>query len=192
MAGHVLDLLDSREVLDREVKLSEGGPPLTPPKSPKKKLTPQLALRVAREYFEVERLTKRGDFRGALDLVEGWPDRVRDDAGCDFQLLWGFLAYKTANFHEAVNILEPCWEEEGFADKRPALLYYIGRVFYANADFKKAVLALEQWAVRREKDGLPVIPRQRMLVEPASRPATQPASGPASQPASQPTSQPTP
>ena len=61
MVADVISLLDAREVADLEVKLDEGGPPLQPPKSPKKPLTPKMARRVAREYFVVE---QRKDGRG--------------------------------------------------------------------------------------------------------------------------------
>jgi spermidine synthase len=157
-AQRLLQLLASRDVTEEEVPLTEDGPPLEPPRSAKVKLSVDDATRIAREYFLVEQRTKKRAFRAALDLVEGWPEDFKEEAGDDFHLLWGYLVYKCLDFHAAVNILEPLWQKASFVTRRPPLLYYAGRAFYGNADFRKAIEALEAWIAHRQRVGKPAVP----------------------------------
>ena len=76
------------------------------------------------------------------------------------------MVYKCQDFHTAMKILEPLWEKEGFAKKRPALLYYLGRAYYGNADYAKAVKVLEQWIRYCQKTGRPVIPKKQTALDP--------------------------
>jgi spermidine synthase len=164
-AHTLMGLLASREVGEEEVPLfGEGEPPLDPPKEGQTRLKPGEAEKVAREYFLVEQRLKTRHYRQALDLIEGWPERFKEEAGADFQLLWGYLVYKCLDFHAAVNIFETIVEDRAFVRRRPALLYYAGRAFYANADYPKAQTALEEWIAVRDRRGQPPVP------PPASRP----------------------
>lgn len=167
-AAALMGLLASRDVGEEEVPLvGAGEPPLEPPREGQTRLKPGEAERIAREYFVVEQRTRSRHFRAALDLVESWPERFKEEAGGDFQLLWGYLVYKCLDFHAAVNIFESIVEDRALVRRRPALLYYAGRAFYGNADYAKALAALEQWIAHRETRGLAVVPP----------PASQPGAG---------------
>ncbi len=122
--------------------------------------------KIIHEYSQVERLAQGRAFRSALDLVEGWPEQWREEGGDDFQLFWGFLVYKCQDLHTAWKILEPLWEKKGFAKKRPALLYYLGRAYYGNADYGSSVKVLEQWIAYCKRVNRPVIPKASPLLEP--------------------------
>ncbi|MCC6749441.1 MAG: fused MFS/spermidine synthase [Deltaproteobacteria bacterium] len=154
-----LELLDERESDDPEVDLTEGtGGALAPPKGPPKSLPPKEAEKVAREYLLAERRAKARTFRAALDVLEAWPEEVRESGGDDFQLFWGYLAYKTGEFRAAAQILEPLWSNGKFIERRPALLYYLGRAYYGNADYRKGIKALRQWYEYRRRTGRPEVP----------------------------------
>jgi len=158
-ADRLLGLLGSHEVPEEEVPLTEGdGGPLVPPRVPPGLFSPKKTNQLAREYFKVEERTRAKAFRAALDLVESWPETYQERAGNDFQLLWGYLVYKCRDFHAAVNILEPLYAQESFVKRRPALLYYLGRSYYGNADYAKSLKALERWVTRRVADGKQVVP----------------------------------
>jgi spermidine synthase len=157
-AQRLIELLSQRDVLDEEIPITDEGPPLTPPLAPKVPGKPEVQQQVAREYFLVEQRAKVHAWRSALDLIEGWPEAYREEAGEDFQLLWGFLVYKAQDFHAAVNTLEALWEDKAFLRKRPAALYYLGRAWYGNADYEKAIAALEAWIRHREKSGKAIAP----------------------------------
>jgi spermidine synthase len=158
LVHRLMGLLGSRDVTEEEVDLAEGvAGPLQPPRAPKG-TKPELANRVAREYFMVEERIRRKAYRSALDLVETWPDDYLEGAGKDFHLLWGYLVYKCKDFHTAVKILEPLYDDPGIVKRRPALLYYVGRAFYGNADFAKAVDALEAWIEHRVRAHKPPVP----------------------------------
>jgi len=158
LTTRLMDLLSSHDVAEDEVVITEDGPPLTPPKMPKKPGSMEEQNRIAREYIIVEDRARRKLFRSALDLVEEWKEPYREEAGDDFHLFWGYLVYKCQDFYTAANILEPLWEKKGYAERRPALLYYLGRAMYGNADFAKSIKVLEQWIRYRLGKGKPVAP----------------------------------
>ena len=162
----LMDLLSPQYVEQEEVPLSEGGADLAPIKLPNKPGTKAQVEKIIHEYNQVERLARGKAFRSALDLVEGWPEKWREEGGDDFQLFWGFLVYKCQDFHTAWKILEPLWEKKGFAKRRPALLYYLGRAYYGNADYGSSVKVLEQWIAYCKRANRPVIPRASPLLEP--------------------------
>ena len=144
LTARLMKLLGTHHVADREVPLIEGsGAALASPQLDGS-VKPAVAKKIREQYPTLLKHLRRKHYRSALDLVEQWPEAVCDEAGPDFNLLWGFLVYKCKDFHTAVKILEPLWEaKEG--KRRPALLYYLGRSHYGNADFAQAVKVLEQW-----------------------------------------------
>jgi len=164
----LMDLLSPQYVEHEEVPLSEGGQDLAPINVPPKAGTQKEVEKIIHEYNHVERLARSKAFRSALDLVEGWPENWREQGGDDFQLFWGYLVYKCKDFHTAWKILEPLWEKKGFAAKRPALLYYLGRAYYGNADYANSVKVLEQWMEYCKRTGRPVIPRKSPVLEPGT------------------------
>jgi spermidine synthase len=170
LAAHLMRLLASRDIEEEEVALDENGPPLTPPNAPPGR-KPEEVNRIAREYFVVEQKAKAKAYRAALDIVEAWPDEFREEVGDDFELLWGYLVYKCEDYHTAVRILEPLWEKPEAVKRRPAVLYYLGRSFYGNADYSKSVKTLEGWIEYRTRVGKPVVPLPPGAEAPASAPA---------------------
>jgi spermidine synthase len=166
-AAQLMRLLASRDVLEEEVPLTEGGPPLSPPVDHRQLLKGEKANTIAREYFLVEQRARARAYRSALDLVESWPDDYKEHAGPDFQFLWGYLVYKCLDFHAAAEILSPLRTEKAFIARRPAFNYYLGRVLYGNADFAEAVDALEEWIKVRERAGLPLLPEARQPSQPS-------------------------
>ncbi|MCA9669353.1 MAG: fused MFS/spermidine synthase [Myxococcales bacterium] len=158
LVAHLMDLLSARAVIDPEITLTAGGKPLAPPKVAAKHGA-KMQERVAREYYVVEVLAKKGDYAGALKLIEAWPEAVREKGGHDFQLLWGVIAYKNSNYYNARNILSPLLEVDGFEKRRPALLYYLGRAYYGNADYAESIKQLEAWVHHRMAVKKPVAPR---------------------------------
>ncbi|MCB9556127.1 MAG: fused MFS/spermidine synthase [Deltaproteobacteria bacterium] len=157
----LVKLLETFDVATEEVPLIDGDPQLTQLKGPRLTATadPKLRRRVSLEYPQVMRAVRLGRFARALQILEAWPDKFLEKAGDDFQLLWGVIAYKTRNFHQSVNILSPLWSDRAFLERRPAVLYYLGRSFYGNADYKKSVQALEQWIDIRVRGGHPWLPK---------------------------------
>jgi len=153
-----MGLLGSREVDEDEAPLTEGGPALEPPHAPAGLLSAKKSNQFAREYFMVEERVKARAYRSALDLIEEWPEAYQEKAGSDFQLLWGYLLYKGKDFHAAVNVLNPLSVDDKFVKRRPAVLYYLGRALYGNADFARSLTVLDQWVEQRRRAGRPVVP----------------------------------
>ncbi len=166
VSARLMDLLSPQYVEQVEVPLSEGSDRgLDPIKFPADADAKKME-KVIHEFGQAERLARAKSFRAALDLVEGWPEKWLEEGGEDFQLFWGFLVYKCQDFHTAMKIFDPLMEKKGFADRRPALLYYAGRTYYGNADYAKAVSALERWIAYCQKAGRPVIPKKVELGAP--------------------------
>ncbi|MBW2731843.1 MAG: fused MFS/spermidine synthase [Deltaproteobacteria bacterium] len=154
---HLGSLLDPHEGDDGEFPLTEAGPPLhapilAPQKSPDKS-------KMAQEYPRVLSAWRDGKCEDAIKLIEGWSHSARESAHKDFQLLWGYLAYRCRQPRAAVHILEPLWKDRAFVKRRPVLLFFLGRAFFANADFAKSVTAYEAWIQTREKGGGKIVAR---------------------------------
>jgi outer membrane protein assembly factor BamD (BamD/ComL family) len=67
------------------------------------------------------------------------PRRQKSDAGRDVSLLVGFAAYKNAQILEARRVLDPLANDEAYARRRPAALYYAGRAAWAAGSYAAAV-----------------------------------------------------
>jgi spermidine synthase len=166
-ATQLMQLLASRDILEEELPLTEGGPPLSPPIDTKHLLKSEKANEIAREYFMVEQRVRRRAYRQALDLIESWPDDYKDHAGPDFQFLWGYLVYKCLDFHAAAEVFGSLAFEPEFVVQRPAYHYYRGRILYGNADFAQAIASMERWIAFREEKKLPLLPEVKPLTEPS-------------------------
>ncbi len=158
LVARLLDMLETYDVTETEVPLDEGGGGELAPLKVHTSVDPKKAAVYRKEYRSILRHTRRKAFRTALAMVEKWDEQFCEDAGNDFNMLWGYLDYKGQHFHQAVKILEPLWSDDKFVKHRPALLYYLGRSFYGNADYAKSVKTMEQWIAYRVKTGLPVTP----------------------------------
>jgi hypothetical protein len=77
--------------------------------------------------------------------MEKWPEDLWAGLGKDFSLLSGFLDYKTEFYGDAIDELKELADDAAYVARRPELLYYLGRSYFANANYTKAVLALERY-----------------------------------------------
>jgi spermidine synthase len=152
----LLELVDTREDRDPEIPLAPAGdlePLVLPPE-----LAPELGLKIAREYTEIEALMRRRRFASAFKVMEGWPETIWGRLGRDFALLSGFLHYKAEFYGDAIGELKPLAEDAGYVARRPAVLYYLGRASFANANYGQAVSALERYIDAQQAAGQPLLP----------------------------------
>ena len=126
----------------------------------------------------------RGECEKPIELIEEWPDQAREQAGADTHLLWGYLVYRCRQYRTAVNILAPLAKQAAFQARRPALRFYLGKAYWADADFAKAVRTFEEWIAERKARGAPVVPSKAPApLLPASAKSGAPSSAPSSVPA---------
>jgi len=157
----LLDLVDTREDRDPEIPLApdEGlTPPVIPPG-----LSPKVAARIVEEYVDVAAQVKKNKYAGAFKMIEDWPEETWGGRlGKDFALLTGFLDYKAEFYGDAIDELKPLADDAAFAKRRPELLYYLGRSYFANANCAKAVAALERFIVLQQALGRQLLPSSAM------------------------------
>jgi len=153
----LLDLVATREDRDPEIPLApaEGlTPPIVPPDLP-----PALATRVRDEYKEIAAHFEKQKYASAFKIVEDWPEETwGTKLGKDFSLLTGFLDYKAEFYGDAIDELKPLADDAELVKRRPELLYYLGRSYYANANCAKAVAALERFIAAQRGLGRPLLP----------------------------------
>jgi spermidine synthase len=153
----LLGLVATREDRDPEIPLAPGDgltPPVIPPG-----LSAEIATRVREEYVDVAAQVEKNKYAGAFKMIEDWPEQTwGGKLGKDFSLLTGFLDYKAEFYGDAIDELKPLADNAEFAKRRPELLYYLGRSYFANANCAKAVAALERYIVAQEALGRPVLP----------------------------------
>jgi spermidine synthase len=156
----LLELVATREDRDPEIPLApnEGDDGLAPPVIPPG-LAPDIAARVREEYVDVTAQVDKNKYASAFKIVEDWPEQTWGaKLGKDFSLLTGFLDYKAEFYGDAIDELKPLADDAEFAKRRPELLYYLGRSYFANANCAKAVVALERYILAQEALGRPVLP----------------------------------
>jgi spermidine synthase len=153
----LLELVATREDRDPEIPLApdEGlAPPVIPPA-----LSAEVATRVREEYVDVTAQVEKNKYASAFKIVEDWPEQTWGaKLGKDFSLLTGFLDYKAEFYGDAIDELKPLADDAEFAKRRPELLYYLARSYFANANCAKAVAALERYILAQEALGRPVLP----------------------------------
>jgi hypothetical protein len=158
----LLDLVATREDRDREVPLapSDGlAPPVVP-----LGLAPDVAARVQEEYGQIVASVEKNKYASAFKIVEDWPEQTwGGKLGKDFSLLTGFLDYKAEFYGDAIDELKPLADDAEFVKRRPELLYYLGRSYFANANCAKAVAALERYVVAQQALGRPLLPGSAKL-----------------------------
>lgn len=153
----LLSLVDTREDRDPEIPLAPDGG-LTPPVIPST-LSPKIASRVTEEYKSITAHVEKNKYASAFKIVEDWPEETwGTKLGKDFSLLTGFLDYKAEFYGDAIDELKPLADDAEFAKRRPELLYYLGRAYFANANCAKAVAALERYIVAQQALGRPLLP----------------------------------
>jgi spermidine synthase len=153
----LLNLVATREDRDPEISLApdEG---LTPPVIPSN-LSADVITRVTDEYKEITAEVEKDKYASAFKIIEDWPEQTwGGKLGKDFSLLTGFLDYKAEFYGDAIDELKPLADDAAYAAKRPELLYYLGRSYFANASCAKAVAALERYIDLQKAAGRPLLP----------------------------------
>jgi predicted membrane-bound spermidine synthase len=155
----LLDLVSTRLDRDPEIPLAPDQE-LVPPVVPAKIAAahPEYVERVASEYRQV--LAQFGDRRyaTAYKILDKWPEALWTGLGQDFALLSGFLDYKAEFYSDAIDELKVLADDAAYVARRPEALYYLGRAYYANANYTKAVDALERFVRSQSILGRPVLP----------------------------------
>jgi spermidine synthase len=173
----LLDLLATREDRDPEVPLTvdeELAAPVVPPE-----LAPEHAARVRQDWIEARALARTRRYATAYKLLEPWPAALWNaHLGQDFTLFAGFLDYKAGLFADAIEALKPLAGDDAFVRRRPALLYYLGRAHFSNADYTKAVTALERYVELQRAAGQPLLPASAHSDTDAGRPAPERSGAP--------------
>lgn len=154
----LLNLVATRLDRDPEVPLTLG-PPLDPIQAP-----PGAPAKVAelleQQAPEVQALVRTQKFVTAYKVMEKWPTVLWDKPSPDFALLAGFLHYKAEFYSDAIELLRPLAGAgtAAYVDQHPAVLYYLGRSQYANADYEKALGTLERYVKLQAAAGRPPLP----------------------------------
>jgi spermidine synthase len=153
----LLDLVATREDRDPEIALApEDGlqPPVPPPG-----LAPAVAERVRVEYQQIAALVDKNKFASAFKVADDWPEETwGTKLGKDVALLTGVLEYKAEFYGDAIDELKPLADDAEYVKRRPELLYYLGRSYYANASCAKALAALERFIDGQGALGRPLLP----------------------------------
>ncbi len=166
----IAQLLGEHDPDDREVPLSETAPGdddptglagLDPPILPSDP-------RAAQDYLVVQKAVRLRAWAHALMAMRKWPENWIDQGGKDLELLLGYLLYKADLDDEAVDRLKPLADDQAYAARRPAVLYYLARAEYGNGIFEASVRNTERYldAVTASKSASP---------RPSSAPAAAPA-----------------
>jgi len=155
----LLDLVSTRLDRDPEIPLAPGEE-LEPPTVPGYLAGnhPELVKRVKEEYPEVLAHYRSRRFVTGYKVLEGWPEDLWAGLGKDFSLLTGFLDYKAEIYADAIDELKALADDAAYVARRPELLYYLGRSYYAASQFTKAVDALERFVRSQTVLGREVLP----------------------------------
>ncbi|HEX3698757.1 MAG TPA: fused MFS/spermidine synthase [Polyangia bacterium] len=157
----LLDLVSTRFDRDPEIALGPGET-LQPPVVPAKLAATQKPLgdHIAVEYGDVVAAVGARRYATAYKILEKWPDLPPGSGGlgADFALLSGFLDYKAEFYADAIEELKPLGDDAAFVARRPELLYYLGRSYYASASYVKALDALERFVRSQRLLGRPLLP----------------------------------
>jgi spermidine synthase len=160
----LFDLVATRDDHDPEIALAPDTS-LTPPQIPTT-ISPELSTRIREEYVQVLALMEKSKYASAYKLLESWPEETwGSKLGLDFALLTGFLDYKAEFYGDAVDELKPLADQTDYVRKRPELLYYLGRAYYANANCVKAIAALERYIEVQSQLGRPILPASAVKEE---------------------------
>ncbi len=161
----LLDLVATRLDRDPEIPLGPGEtlqPPAVPPALAATQRPIALAARIATEYPDVIAAVGARRYATAYKILEKWPELPPGSSatalGVDFTLLSGFLDYKAEFYADAIEELKPLADNAAFVARRPELLYYLGRSYYANANYVKALDALERYIRSQRLLDRPLLP----------------------------------
>jgi hypothetical protein len=155
----LLNLVSTRLDRDPEIPLAPGEE-LAPPAVPAKIAAahPDYVTLVNDEYRDVIAEYRARRYATGYKVLEKWPEEIWTGLGQDFSLLTGFLDYKAEFYGDAIDELKALADDATFAARRPECLYYLGRAYYANAMYTKAVDALERYVRSQTVLGRPLLP----------------------------------
>jgi spermidine synthase len=155
----LLNLVSTRLDRDPEIPLAPGEdlePPAVPGYLVEKH--PELVAKVKEEYPEVLAHYRARRFVTGYKVLEAWPEDLWAGLGKDFSLLTGFLDYKAEIYADAIDELKALSDDATYVARRPELLYYLGRSYYAASQFTKAVDALERYVRSQTVLGRDILP----------------------------------
>jgi tetratricopeptide (TPR) repeat protein len=170
----LLRLVSTRLDRDPEIPLAPGEE-LTPPTVPAKVAAAHsdYVELVKEEYPEVLAAYRARRYASGYKVLDKWPEDIWTGLGQDFSLLSGFLDYKAELYSDAIDELKALSDDATFIARRPEALYYLGRSYYANAMYVKAVDALDRF-IRSQtvlgRDLLPASERQAAKEQPRPSP----------------------
>jgi len=102
---------------------------------------------------------EKNKFASAYKVIDDWPEETwGTKLGKDVALIAGLLEYKAEFYGDAIGELKPLAEDADYVKRRPELLYYLGRSYYANANCAKAVAALERFIDGQSALNRPLLP----------------------------------
>jgi tetratricopeptide (TPR) repeat protein len=155
----LIDLVSTRLDRDPEVPLAPGEE-LTPPVVPAKLAAahPGYVAQRKEEYPVVLAAYRARRYATGYKILEKWPEEIWTGLGQDFSLLVGFLDYKAEFYGDAIDELKALSDDAAFAARRPEALYYLGRAYYANAMYTKAIDALERYVRSQTVLGRDLLP----------------------------------
>jgi spermidine synthase len=155
----LLKLVSTRLDRDPEIPLAPGEE-LDPPVVPGylAGTHPEHVAKVKEQYPEVLAHYHARRYVTGYKVLEAWPEDLWAGLGKDFSLLTGFLDYKAEIYAEAIDELKALADDAAYVARRPELLYYLGRSYYAAAQFTKAVDALERYVRSQTVLGRDVLP----------------------------------
>jgi len=146
----LLRAAQTREFGDPELPPLEGGGPVTPPDA--SWFDPALPLErrqaAAREVERADRFITSGDLESAARIFKDLPRAAPGAAGDDVRLLRAYVAYRGVLFTDAKDDLEELAADEATVTRRPAVLYYYGRVLFGEGSFEKGADTLERFIAR--------------------------------------------
>src|SRR5262252_2101271 len=156
----LLKLVSTRLDRDPEIPLAPGED-LQPPAVPTYlgDTHPDLVAKVKEEYPEVLAHYRSHRYVTGYKVLEAWPEDLWAGLGKDFSLLTGFLDYKAEIYADAIAELKALADDSTYVARRPEVLYYLGRSYYAAAQFTKAVDALERYVRSQTVLGREILPR---------------------------------
>ena len=91
-------------------------------------------------------------------MLEKWPEDLWAGLGKDFSLLSGFLDYKAEIYADAIDELKPLAEDADLRRPPPRAALLPGALVLRDAQFTKAVDALERYVRSQTVLGRDVLP----------------------------------
>jgi hypothetical protein len=119
---------------------------------------PELVAKLKEEYPDVLAAYRARRYATAYKILEKWPEDLWAGLGRDFSLLSGFLDYKAELYADAIDELKALADDTAYVARRPEVLYYLGRSYYANANYTKAVDTLERYIRSQTVLGRDILP----------------------------------